>query len=103
MAQLAAREAESVRGARDSAGNPSLPNAFETDLFLHTRDGLDAVKGLGLIGGSGRAVNYPGRDAILTAAGPWAGRIIQRTPNNASSSITVSGLGDLDTILGERP
>jgi hypothetical protein len=103
MVQLAAREAESVQGARSAAGNPSLPNAFETDLFLYTRDGLDALKGLGLMGGSGVPVPYPGRDAILAAAGPWAGRIIQRTPNNAASSITVSGLGDLDKILGERP
>ena len=103
MVQLAAREAESVQGARSAAGNPSLPNAFETDLFLYTRDGLDALKGLGLIGGSGLAVSYPGRDTILAAAGPWAGRIIQRTPNNAATSITVSGLGDLDTILAERP
>jgi hypothetical protein len=102
MAQLAAREAESVRGARDTAGNPSLPNAFETDLFLYTRDGLDALKGLGLMGGSGRAVSYPGRDTILAAAGPWADRIIQRKPNDTSSSIIVTGLGDLDTILGER-
>jgi hypothetical protein len=102
MAQLAAREAESVGSARAAAGNPSLPNAFETDLFLYTRDGLDALKGIGLMGGSGRAVNYPGRDVILAAAGPWANRIIQRAPNNASTSITVSGLGDLDKILGER-
>jgi len=63
----------------------------------------DAVaQGLGLLGGNGPAVSYPGRDAILAAAGPWAGRIIQKSPNNASSSITVSGLGDLGTILGER-
>ena len=102
MAQLAAREAESVRGARDAAGNPSLPNAFESDLFLYTRDGLDALKGLGLWGGTGTPVPYPGRAAILAAAGPWADRIIQRKPNDASSSIRVVGLGDLDTILAER-
>ena len=103
MAQLAAREAESVQSVRSAAGNPSLPNAFETDLFLYTRDGLDALKGLGLWGGTGPPVPYPGRDAILAAAGPWANRIIQRRPNDAGSSIRVSGLGDLDTILAERP
>jgi hypothetical protein len=102
MAQLAAREAESVSGVRAAAGNPGLPTAFETELFLYTRDGLDALKGLGLFGGDGPAVMYPGRDVILAATGPWASRIIQRTPNNASSSITVSGIGDLDKILGER-
>jgi hypothetical protein len=103
MAQLAAREAESVQSVRSAAGNPSRPNAFETDLFLYTRDGLDALKGLGLWGGTGTPVPYPGRDAILAAAGPWANRIIQRRPNDAGSSIRVSGLGDLDTILAERP
>jgi hypothetical protein len=103
MAQLAAREAESVQSVRSAAGNPSLPNAFETDLFLYTRDGLDALKGLGLWGGTGTPVPYPGRDAILAAAGPWANRIIQRRPNDAGSSIKVSGLADLDTILAERP
>ena len=102
MVQLAAREAESVQRARESAGNPSLPNAFETDLFLYTRDGLDALRGLGLIGGSGLPVSYPGRDAMLAAAGPWANRIIQRAPNNAGSSITVSGPGDVERLLGER-
>jgi hypothetical protein len=102
MTQLAAREAESVASARAAAGNPSPPNAFETDLFLYTRDGLDALRGLGLIGGKGPAVAYPGRDALLAATGPWASQLIQRVPNNAASSVTISGLGDISSLLGER-
>jgi hypothetical protein len=102
MAQLAAREAESGERSREASGNPISPSAFETDLFLYTRDGLDALRGLGLIAGSGPAAGYPGRDAILAAAGPWADRTIQRTPNNASSSVTISGLSDVDNLLAER-
>jgi hypothetical protein len=103
MAQLAAREAESAPAFRQAAGNPSLPTAFTPELFLYTRDGLDALKGLGLWGGTGTPVPYPGRDAILAATGPWANRIIQRAPNNAGSSITVRGPADIDQILAERP
>lgn len=102
MAQLATREAEAGERSREASGNPISPSAFETDLFLYTRDGLDALRGLGLIGGSGPAAPYPGREAILAAAGPWASRTVQRRPNNAGSSVTVSGIADLDKLLAER-
>ena len=102
MTQLATREAESGERSREASGNPISPSAFETDLFLYTRDGLDALRGLGLIGGSGPVAPYPGRGAILAAAGPWTGRTVQRRPNNAGSSITVRGPGDVDRLLEER-
>jgi len=54
MAQLATREAESGERSREASGNPISPSAFETDLFLYTKDGLDALRGLGLIGAAVR-------------------------------------------------
>jgi hypothetical protein len=56
-----------------------------------TSDALDLFTALGLIGGSGQSLTYPGRDAMLAAAGPMAGAVLQKTPNNASSTVTVAG------------
>jgi hypothetical protein len=75
-------------------GTPSAipPNnkAFATDLFLYTRDVIGVLKTLGLIGGGAPSVSYPGRDAVLAAAGPMASAITQKRPNNATSTVTVN-------------
>ena len=106
MAQMAAGYADitgAFRGVLAAVGAPgySPPNnkAFETDLFLYTRDAVALMKQLGLIGGSGIPIAYPGRDAVLAAAGPMASAVIQKAPNNASSSITYTGFSSL---TGER-
>jgi hypothetical protein len=83
----------------NAAGNPPNNKAFETDLLLYVRDALDLFRALGLIGGPGQPLTYPGRDAVVAAAGPMAGAVIQRTPNNASSTVTFTGPSSL---TGER-
>jgi hypothetical protein len=82
-----------------SAAVPPNNKAFATDLFLYTRDALGILTALGLINGPGPAVNYPGRDAVLAAAGPMADAVIQQHPNNATSSVTFTGPA---SITGER-
>jgi len=76
---------------------PPNNKAFETDYFLYVRDAATVLTQLGFIGGSGTAVTYPGRAAALAAAGPFGGAVIQRTPNNATTSITATG-----NLTGER-
>lgn len=78
---------------------PPNNKAFATDLFLYTRDAIALYRALGLIGGSSPAVSYPGRAAVLAAAGPMASAVIQKTPNNATSTITLTGLA---SVTGER-
>lgn len=104
--QAGAEEAEQLVVSRflqvlggNAAGNPPNNKAFETDLLLYTRDALDLWKAQGLIGGPGPTLVYPGRDAVLAAAGPMASAVSQKTPNNASSTITYTGPGSLN---GER-
>jgi hypothetical protein len=104
--QLAAVDAEmrvSVRYLGALAGLPAFSpptnKAFETDLILYTRDAIAILKGLGLIGGSGVSLPYPGRDAVLAAAGSTASAVTQKQPNNATTTVTVTGLGSL---TGER-
>jgi hypothetical protein len=106
MAQMAAAYADitgAFRGVLAAAGVPGYtpPNnkAFETDLFLYTRDAVALMSRLGLIGGSGIPIAYPGRDVVLAAAGPMAAAVIQKAPNNAGSSIVFAGFGSL---TGER-
>jgi len=70
---------------------PPNNKVFATDLFLYTRDVVGALKSLGLIGGAAPPVSYPGRDAVLAAAGPMASAVIQQRPNNASSTVTITG------------
>jgi hypothetical protein len=79
--------------AVDGVATAVPPNnkAFATDLFLYSTDVLAVLKKLGLIGGSAPAVSYPGRDAVLAAAGPMAGALLQKKPNNASSTLTITG------------
>ena len=76
---------------------PPYYKAFETDLFLYTRDAIALFKQLGFIGGKG---TYQGRDAVLAATGPMAGAIIQKAPNNASSTVAFTGY---QSFGGERP
>jgi hypothetical protein len=69
------------------AGNtPAVNRAFETDWFVYTRDTVDYYRGLGFILGPGPNVAFQGRDAALAAAGATATAVIQRTPNNATTS-----------------
>ncbi|HZU11236.1 MAG TPA: hypothetical protein VFB58_00205 [Chloroflexota bacterium] len=90
-----------VLRAMDGVAGDIPPNnkAFATDLFLYTRDALGALKAIGVIGGSAAPVSYPGRDAVLSAAGPMADAILQKRPNDALSSISVHGPASLN---GER-
>lgn len=105
--QTGAQEAEqraTLRTLEALAGVPSaaipLNKAFETDLFLHVRDALGVYRALGLIGGDGIPFQYPGRNAVLIVAGPVASAMLQKTPNNASTTITLTPTTDL---TGERP
>jgi hypothetical protein len=99
IAQLLAAEAEDTATFRTllfTAGAPgySPPNkkAFETENLLYTRDAITLMRELGLIGGAGVTVPYPGRAAVLAAIGPEASAIIQQRPNDASASVPFTGL-----------
>lgn len=107
MVQMATADAEALATLRtlsaiDGLPGFDLPNnkAFETDLFLYTRDAVALFRTLGLIGGTGTPIAYPGRDAVLAAVGSAASAVIQRAPNNAGSSVTYTGPA---SITGERP
>jgi hypothetical protein len=104
--QIGATEAEHravVRTALvllgDSSGSPPNNKAFETDLLLYVGDAATILTQLGFIGGTGTPASYPGDQAAITAAGPEYSAVIQKTPNNAASTVTVTGAGDL---TGER-
>jgi hypothetical protein len=76
-----------------AAYTPSLNKAFETDHFLYTRDLYKFyVQGTQFqnsgVSLSGLRLTYPGRAAVLAAAGPMASALIQKTPNNAIVSTT---------------
>lgn len=81
--------------AGDTAAVPPNNKAFETDLFLYTRDAVAVLYGLGFINGKGVPVPYPGRSAALAAAGSTAAAVKQRSPNNATTSVAVTGLASL--------
>jgi hypothetical protein len=81
------------------SGNPPNNKAFETDLLLYVRDTLDLFRALGLIGGSGPSVTYPGRDAVLAAAGPMANTLLQKITNDAGSTVVFTSAS---TVIGER-
>jgi hypothetical protein len=83
----------------NAAAAPPNNKAFETDLFLYTRDAVAVLYGLGFINGKGIPVPYPGRAATFAAAGSTDSAVIQRTPNNATTSVSVSGL---PSLTGER-
>ncbi len=84
----------------DTVASPPTNKAFESDLLLYTRDGVAILRGLGLIGGTGIPLTYPGRDAVVAATGAVGKQIVQPVPNNASSTVGVTGLG---SILSPRP
>lgn len=106
MYQTGAQLAESraifrVLQAMDGVTAAIPPNnkAFATDLFLYTRDAITLYRAIGLIGGSAPPMNYPGRDAVLAAAGPMAGAVIQKRPNDAATTVKPTGPASL---TGER-
>lgn len=92
-----------LRGVLQLSGvpgyTPASNKAFATDLLLYVRDEITVLRILGLIGGSGTTVSFPGTDAALAAAGPIGAAIIQKTPNNAASSFTFTGYS---SITAER-
>jgi len=96
-ARLDSRWSQALNG--NPAGNPPNNKAFQTDLLLYVRDALDLFKALGQIGGSGQTLPYPGRDAVLAAAGPMAGSLLQKTPNNVRASVVFT---DTVSLIGER-
>jgi len=107
MAQLAAAEGESLAAFRTilaaSGASTFVPpnnKAFETEVFLYTRDAVALMKAIGLIGGTGVPLVYPGRSAVLAAAGPIAGRVVQTMPNNATRTVTFT---DFARFGGEQP
>jgi hypothetical protein len=77
---------------------PPNNKAFATDLFLYTRDAVAFLAGLGVIGGKGTSVPYPGRVAVLAAAGPMAAAVVQRTPNSVTSSGGNNFFGSVETF-----
>ena len=103
--QIGGTEAEHrvvVRAALALNGNDHTPpnnKGFETDLLLYVRDAATILTQLGFIGGKGTPAAYPGRAAAVAAAGPMMAGVIQNTPNNATSTVTVTGPADL---TGER-
>lgn len=107
--QIGAVEAEHralARGAQaiisPPAGVPPNNKAFETDLLLYVRDAVPILTNLGFLGGTGTPAAYPGRAVAYATAGlqpplPGSGgaAVIQRTPNNATSSVTVPPVSNL--------
>lgn len=99
--QVGATEAEHrvlVRAALAIAGTDHTPpnnKGFETDLLLYVRDAAAILTQLGFIGGTGTSVMYPGDAAAKAAFAPVAASVIQTTPNSATSTVTVTGPGDL--------
>lgn len=99
--QIGGTEAEHrvlVRAALALNGNDHTPpnnKGFETDLLLYVRDAATILTQLGFIGGKGTPAAYPGRAAALAAAGPMMAGVVQNTPNNATSTVTVTGPADL--------
>ena len=104
MAQVGGVEAEHRAMARlalaqkgASADWPPANKTFETDHFVYTRDFVTLLQGIGLIGGSSPAKDYPGIAAALSIAGDMATGVQQRTPNDASVST-----GPSNNHTGER-
>jgi hypothetical protein len=89
----------------DTSKIPPNNKGHETDLFLYVKDAAMALIDLGFLGGSGTELPLLTRSQARLAAGPMAAAVIQRTPNNATSSVltSVAGLtgarGDLTTIM----
>jgi len=101
MAQLLATDGAAAQAVRNAAGSTAA-YAFAPEFFLYTRDALAALQGIGFFGGPGIPAPYPGRDAMLAAAGPFVAGILQRSPNDAGSSVVLNSFADIDMVLGER-
>ncbi|MBV9278885.1 MAG: ferritin-like domain-containing protein [Chloroflexi bacterium] len=93
--RVMARAALVLHGVATAA--PPNNKAFETDYFLYLRDAANVVKSLGFIGGSGQAVAFPGTTTALANARSMASAVIQKVPNNATTSVTAAG-----PLTGER-
>lgn len=92
-----ARTAQALSGVGTAV--PPNNKAFETDLFLYVEDAAKTLVGLGVIGHPTRPqLTYPGDEAALAAAGEIGQMVIQRSPNNATTSITPSPTN----VLGQR-
>jgi hypothetical protein len=102
MAQLLAVDAAAAEATRIGSGN-AVSYAFAPEFFLYTRDALAALRGVGFFGGSGIPAPYPGRDAMLAAAGPLSASTLQQRPNDATSSLSLTSFADIDMVLGGRP
>jgi len=88
-AQLA-EERATARALAATLGAPTSPpanKAFETDLFLYVRDAYALMNRIGLFGTGPTKLSYPSREQALAAAGPLADKVIQKVPNNATTSI----------------
>lgn len=70
----------------DTTNIPPNDEAFEPSLFLYTRDAVTALKASGAIGGPGPQIPYPGRAAVLAAAGAMASRVGEQTPSGPPTS-----------------
>ncbi|PZS09867.1 MAG: hypothetical protein DLM70_01045, partial [Chloroflexi bacterium] len=91
-----ARAALALKGV--AADIPPNNKAFETDLFLYVRDAAKVLGDLGFLGTAATKASYPGIPTALAAAGAMAqAAVIQKTPNNATSSLTAT-----DNLIGER-
>jgi hypothetical protein len=101
MAQLLVLDGAAAASIRAAAGD-TTNYAFAPEFFLYTRDALAALRGISFLGGPGIPAAYPGRDAMLAAAGPFAASAIQRSPNDATSSVVLNSFADISTVLGER-
>jgi Ferritin-like domain len=87
--RVAARTALALQNVADAI--PPNNKAFETDHFLYMLDAARAVAGLGFIGGTGTALPFPGTTAALATAGATAQTtVIQKLPNNATTSSTAA-------------
>ncbi len=85
--------------AQAGAPGPVLNKAFETEVFLHTSEAVDVIRVLGLIGGKGLTLTFPGRDVVLAAAGATGKAVTQLRPNAATAPFTFTGPA---SVLGPR-
>jgi hypothetical protein len=81
-----ARALMDVQHVPDS--DPPNNKAFETDLFVYVRDAYSLMTTMGLFGGLPVHLPYPTRAAALALAGPVGSKVLQKVPNNATSSVT---------------
>jgi len=81
-----ARALMAVQNVPDT--DPPNNKAFETDLFVYVRDAYSLLTRMGLYGGLPVRLPYPSRDQALALAGPIGTKVLQKVPNNATTSVT---------------